>query len=60
MPDNRLGFRLRGDLTVWRSRVGLTASYSYGFANYQPGTTALANSDASVRLVRVGLAYRLK
>lgn len=60
VPANRLDFRLRGDLTVWRSHVGLTASYSSGFANYQPGTTALANPNASVRLARVGLAYRLK
>ncbi|MGI4740402.1 MAG: hypothetical protein ACRYG7_34960 [Janthinobacterium lividum] len=60
VPDNRLDFRLRGDLTVWRSRVGLTASYSYGFANYQPGTTSLTSPDASLRIARVGLAYRLK
>jgi hypothetical protein len=60
VPDNRLDFRLRGDLTVWRSRVGLTASYSYGFANYQPGTSAVPNPDASLRIARIGLAYRLK
>jgi hypothetical protein len=59
-PANRLDFRLRGDVTVWRDRVGLTASYSYGFANYQPATSALANPDASVRLARVGLAYRFR
>ena len=59
-PANRLDFRLRGDVTIWRDRVGLTGSYSYGFANYQPATAALASPDASVRLVRVGLAYRLK
>lgn len=59
-PANHLDFRLRGDLTVWRSRVGLMASYSTGFANYQPATTSIANPDASVRIARVGLAYRFK
>jgi hypothetical protein len=59
-PANRLDFRLRGDLTLWYSRVGLTASYSNGFANYQPATTATTSPDAKVRLARVGLAYRLK
>ncbi|RZK52743.1 MAG: hypothetical protein EOO59_13275 [Hymenobacter sp.] len=59
-PANRLDFRLRGDVTVWRDRVGLTASYSYGFANYQPGTTTVPSPDASVRLARVGLAYRFR
>ena len=59
-PANRLDFRLRGDLTVWRNRVGLMASYSTGFANYQPATASIASPDASVRLIRVGLAYRLK
>lgn len=57
---NSLDFRLRGDLTVWRERVGLTASYSNGFANYQPATTTTTSPDAKVRLLRVGLAYRLK
>jgi hypothetical protein len=60
IPDSRLDFRLRGDLTVWRSRAGLTFSYSNGFANYQPATAATTSPDASVRLLRVGLAYRLK
>lgn len=59
-PDSRLDFRLRGDLTIWRDRVGLTASYSNGFANYQPATAATTSPEAQVRLVRVGLAYRLK
>ena len=59
-PDSRLDFRLRGDLTLWRSRVGLTLSYSNGFANYQQATTSIASPDAEVRLLRVGLAYRLK
>jgi hypothetical protein len=59
-PANRLDFRLRGDLTVWRNRAGLTASYSNGFANYQPTNSSPTSPDASVRLLRVGLAYRLK
>jgi len=59
-PASRLDFRLRGDLTVWRERVGLTASYSNGFANYQPTSTATTSPEAQVRLLRVGLAYRLK
>lgn len=59
-PANRLDFRVRGDLTLWRSRAGLTLSYSNGFANYQPATSAVPSPDAQVRLLRVGLAYRLK
>jgi hypothetical protein len=57
-PANRLDFRLRGDLTVWRNKVGLMASYSLGFADYPPATTSIPSPDASVRLARVGLAYR--
>ena len=60
VPANRLDFRLRGDLTIWRSRVGLTAGYSLGFSNYQPATSSVINPDANVRVVRAGLAYRLK
>jgi hypothetical protein len=59
-PDARLDFRLRGDLTIWRDRAGLTFSYSNGFANYQPASATTTSPDASVRLLRVGLAYRLK
>jgi hypothetical protein len=59
-PANRLDFRLRGDLTIWRNQVGLMASFSTGFANYQPATTSITSPDASVRVARVGLAYRLK
>ncbi|MFD1871528.1 hypothetical protein [Hymenobacter bucti] len=59
-PANRLDFRLRGDLTVWRNRVGLLASYSLGFANYQAATTSVPSPDAAVRVARVGLAYRFK
>lgn len=59
-PANRLDFRLRGDATLWVKQVGLVASYSYGFTNYMPGTTATPYPDASLRLIRVGLAYRLK
>ena len=51
---------LGADLTVWRNRVGLMGSFSTGFTNYQPATTSVASPDASVRLLRVGLAYRLK
>jgi hypothetical protein len=60
LPASRLDFRLRGDLTIWRDRVGLTASYTNGFANYQPAAAVATSPDAQVRLVRVGLAYRLK
>ena len=59
-PANRLDFRVRGDVTLWRSHVGLTLSYSNGFANYQPATSAVPSPDAQARLLRVGLAYRLK
>ena len=58
-PDSRLDFRLRGDLTVWRGRVGLAASFSTGFANYQPATSSVPSPDAQARLLRAGLAYRL-
>jgi hypothetical protein len=57
-PANRLDFRLRGDLTMWRNQMGLVASFSTGFANYQPATTSVPAPDALVRLARVGLAYR--
>ena len=57
---NSLDFRLRGELTVWRGRVGLSASYAYGFTNYEPGTAAVASPEAYVHLARAGLAYRLK
>lgn len=59
-PNTRFDFRLRGDLSIWRKRVGLVASYSYGFSNYQPATPGVTNPDASIRLARVGLGYRLK
>ena len=59
-PANSLDFRLRGDLTVWRKRVGLAASYSYGFTNYAPASSATTNPQAYAEAVRVGLAYRLK
>lgn len=57
---NSLDFRLRGDVTVWRGQVGLAASYSLGFSNYATGITNVAEPEAYARLVRVGLAYRLK
>ena len=59
-PANRLDFRLRGDVTIWRNQVGLMASFSTGFANYQPATTSIPSPDAMVRLARVGLAYHFK
>jgi hypothetical protein len=58
-PANRLDFRLRGDVTIWRNRVGLMASFSNGFANYQLATTSIPDPNATVRIARVGLAYRL-
>jgi hypothetical protein len=58
--DNSLDFRLRGDLTIWRGNVGLTGSYAYGFTNYEPATTSIANPEAYARIFRVGLAYRFK
>jgi|GEM_PF-3088015 len=59
-PAHRLDFRLRGDASLWVNRVGLVASYSYGFTNYMPGTSATPYPDASLQLIRVGLGYRLK
>ena len=59
-PANRLDFRLRGDASLWVKQVGLVASYSYGFTNYMPGTSATPYPDASLQLIRVGLGYRLK
>jgi len=58
LPASRLDFGLRGDLMVWRNQVGLMASFSTGFANYQPATILVTSPDASVRLARLGLAYR--
>ncbi len=57
---NSLDFRLRGDVTVWRGKVGLVASYSWGFTNYATGITNTTDPQAYARLVRVGLAYRFK
>jgi len=59
-PANRLDFRLRGDATLWVKQLGLVGSYSYGFTNYQPGTTSVRYPDAEIKLIRVGLAYRFK
>lgn len=59
-PANRLDFRLRGDVSIWAKHVGLVASYSYGFTNYMPGTSANTFPDAESQLIRVGLAYRFK
>ncbi|MGI4835555.1 MAG: hypothetical protein ACRYFK_19040 [Janthinobacterium lividum] len=59
-PANRLDFRLRGDVSVWVKQVGLVGSYSYGFTNYQPGTSSVRYPDTEIKLLRVGLAYRFK
>ena len=59
-PAHNLDFRLRADITLWRSRVGLAASYSYGFTNYYPGTSTVPNPQAYANALRLGLAYRLK
>jgi hypothetical protein len=59
-PANRFDFRLRGDVTLWVKQVGLVGSYSYGFTNYQPGTTSVRYPDTEMKLIRAGLAYRFK
>lgn len=59
-PANKLDFRLRADLTLWRSRVGLAASYSYGFTNYYPSSATVPDPQAYSNALRLGLAYRLK
>ncbi|MCI1186618.1 hypothetical protein MON38_04250 [Hymenobacter sp. DH14] len=56
---NRFDARLRADATAWYHRVGVNASYSYGFINYR-GNQLGGNSDASARILRLGLAYRLR
>lgn len=52
--------RLRADATVWRGRVGVSASYSYGFANAQAGLVGGPVREAHIRTLRWGLAYRLR
>lgn len=52
--------RLRADATAWRGRVGVNASYSYGFANAQVGLVGGPMREAYVRTLRWGVAYRLR
>lgn len=59
-PDNRLGFRLRGELTLWVKKLGVVGSYSYGFTNHMPSSSATPNPDAALAVLRAGLAYRFK
>ena len=51
--------RLRAGLTYWCHRVGISSSYSHGFANYQAGLLGASPQVAS-RTWRLGLAYRLR
>ena len=50
--------RLRADLTAWYQRLGLLASYSHGFLNYQAGLVGGPVRSAYGRTLRLGLAYR--
>ncbi len=52
--------RLRADATVWRGRVGVNASYSYGFTNAQAGLVGGPVREAHTRTLRWGVAYRLR
>lgn len=56
---NRFDARLRADATAWYHRVGFNASYSHGFLNYQ-GRQLGGVSEANVRVLRLGVAYRLR
>ena len=56
---NRFDARLRADATAWYHRVGFNASYSYGFINYN-GSLMGGSSEAYARILRLGLAYRLR
>ena len=56
---NRGDARLRADATLWYNRVGLNASYSHGFLNYQSGLVG-ASPQVYARTLRLGLAYRLR
>ena len=51
--------RLRADATAWYRRVGLNASYSHGFINYQGGLVG-ASPEVYARILRLGLACRLR
>ncbi|WP_223651748.1 hypothetical protein [Hymenobacter psoromatis] len=58
-PSYPLDARLRADLTAWRGRTGLNASYSLGFMNYQ-GSLVGSSAEVYARVLRLGLAYRLR
>jgi len=58
-PAYPLDARLRADLTIWRGRAGLNASYAQGFINYQGGLVG-ASREVYARTLRLGLAYRLR
>ena len=51
--------RLRAGLTYWCHQVGISSSYSHGFANYEAGMLGASPQVAS-RTWRLGLAYRLR
>ena len=57
--DNRFDARLRAEATAWYHRVGVNASYSHGFINYQ-GRMLGGSPEAYARILRLGLAYRLR
>ncbi|SFQ68918.1 hypothetical protein SAMN04515668_3758 [Hymenobacter arizonensis] len=57
--ESRLDLRLRADITVWYHQLGANASYSHGLLNYQSGLKG-TNSEVYARILRLGLAYRLK
>ena len=59
-PAHSADFRLRADATVWAGRIGLAASYSYGFTNYYPANNITTDPQAYSNALRLGLAYRLK
>lgn len=50
---------LRADLTVWRGRAGLNASYAWGSVNYMGGLVGGGPHEAYDRSLRLGLVYRL-
>lgn len=47
-------------LPWWRGRVGVNASYSYGFANAQAGLVDGPVREAHTRTLHWGVAYRLR
>jgi hypothetical protein len=51
--------RLRSDLTAWRGRAGLNASYSTGLISAQSGLVGGPVRQSFGQVVRFGIAYRL-